>query len=414
MTRPNGFKITILSPVSSNFGCSASQKEGGGGWLRFRKILDESTSKSVKYYIVPVKSLKYPAAFFLPLTFISVIRTLIQTARVAKLQTVDLILCPVEDPWMIINAYLSSKLTSRKLAVFVNSIPYFGLSSMPVFNAEDFNISFKKLLHNTQLAVKSRVKAPLTAFLWYIAFRVLKLSSTRIICLNSLLVDDLSKINLKMNVVPIYPGNGIDTDAVSLVANRGLIKFDAVYASSSLVPQKGLFELIKIWRLVVDVIPDAKLAIAGKIDIAYMYVIKELNTLISNLGLSHNVTILNDPICGMTQDELWAEMKCARIFLYPSKKDVWPLVIGEALACGLPVITYNLPGIKYAYGDCTAVYLQNVSDIVGTAETVVHLLSDNLSLTELSKKSISFAKNHSWAYSVELERKAYMSVLKCK
>lgn len=407
MTQANKLAINVLSHVPSKFGCSDSKKAGGGGWLRFRKILEISNGTGVKYHLVTVKSLQYPNVFFIPLTFISVIGTLIQTARAVKLREISLILCPIEDPWLIINAYLSSRITRRNFAVFMNSVPYFGLANMPV-KIEDFKISYKALLQNTRVTGRLRVKGPFTAFLWYITFRMLKSSSTHIVCLNSLLAAELSKIDLKANVVPVYPGNGIDFDAISLV-NRRITKYDAIYASGSLLPQKGLFDVVKIWRLVVKTQPNTKLAIAGKVNIEDVSVIEELNTLIYDFGLSQNVTIINDPISGMSQDELWTEMKCARIFLYPSRKDVWPLVIGEALACGLPVVAYDLAGVKYAYGVCPAVYLQDIDDIKKVAKTVIDILSNDSLIKELSCKARQYAENHSWLHVIELERKAYLA-----
>jgi glycosyltransferase involved in cell wall biosynthesis len=119
----------------------------------------------------------------------------------------------------------------------------------------------------------------------------------------------------------------------------------------------------------------------------------------------------NNLLEGMTQRNLWKEMKRSKIFLYPSRKDVWSLVIGEALACGLPVIAYDLPGIKYAYGDCPAVCLQNVGDVEGAAKTMIRLLSDDSLLRNLSHKARQYAENHSWTHVVELERKAYLAIL---
>ena len=91
---------------------------------------------------------------------------------------------------------------------------------------------------------------------------------------------------------------------------------------------------------------------------------------------------------------------------------MWPLVIGEALACGLPVIAYNLPGITHAYGDCPAVHLLKVGDVNRAAQTAIKLLTDDSLREELSLKAQQYAKNHDWNHIVELERKAYLAILK--
>jgi glycosyltransferase involved in cell wall biosynthesis len=403
-------KINILSYVPSRFKCLTSRGEGGGGWVRFRKVLEMSNNKNIKYHLVTFKPLQNPLTFGIPRTLVSLIPTLARASRMVKLWNIYLILCPIESSWMIIFGYLSSKITNRKFVVFLNSVPYFGLADAPVFKVESMKISYTVLLKNIQKTSKSRVRTLLGAFLWYVAFRMLRSSSTHIICLSSVLADELSKLDMKKRVISIYPGNGIDSDTISSV-QLGIAKYDAIYAAGSLLPQKGIFDVIKIWDAVVKDQPTAKLAIAGRVDPEHLYLIEELNCLISNLGLSQNVTVICDPKKGMSQEALWEEMKCAKIFLYPSRKDTWSLIIGEALACGLPVIAYDLLGIHYAYGACPAVCLQNIGDVNGMAQTAIGLLSDDSLLRNLSYKARQYAENHSWTHVVELERKAYLAIL---
>jgi len=410
MPRTHELKINILSYVYSKFKYPASRREGGGGWLRFQKVLEMSNKENIKYHLVTFRFLQNPIALGIPLTIVSMFQALARTSRMVKLWNIHLILCPIEDPWVVISAYLSSKITNRKFAVFLNSVPYFGLADVPVFKVESIKTSYTVLLKNIQKTSKSRVRTLLGAFLWYVTFRMLRSPSTNIICLSSVLADELSKLDMKKRVISIYPGNGIDFDTISSV-QLGIAKYDAIYAAGSLLPQKGIFDVIKIWDAVVKDQPTAKLAIAGRVNPEHLYLIEELNCLISNLGLSQNVTVICDPKKGMSQEALWEEMKCAKIFLYPSRKDVWSLVIGEALACGLPVIAYDLPGIKYAYGACPAVCLQNVGDVEGAAKTAIKLLSDDSLLRNLSHKACQYAENHSWTHVVELERKAYLAIL---
>jgi glycosyltransferase involved in cell wall biosynthesis len=143
-------------------------------------------------------------------------------------------------------------------------------------------------------------------------------------------------------------------------------------------------------------------------------VIDELNALIQDLDLDRNVKIICDPFKGLSQRELWKEMKRSKILIYPSRKDVWPLVISEALSCGLPVVTYDLPGIRYAYNDCPAVYLKNVGDMKGVSKTAIDLLSDDDLLRTLSHKARQYAENHSWTHVAELERKVYLTITQAK
>jgi glycosyltransferase involved in cell wall biosynthesis len=43
------------------------------------------------------------------------------------------------------------------------------------------------------------------------------------------------------------------------------------------------------------------------------------------------------------QDDVYAQMKAARVFAFPSKREGFGMVVLEALACGLPVVTIDAP-----------------------------------------------------------------------
>lgn len=402
-------QINVLAYVPSWF--EHDCEKGGGGWLRFKKIRELAPEANINYHLVRFKlELQRPLIIGVSLMFGSLVKALFQSLKIIKHTKIHLVLSPIEIPQTIILAYLSSKITRRRFVVFLNTVPYYGLIGSFQFEGKPKKTSYPVLLKAMRHTGQSWARAVLEASVWYIAFRMLRSPSTNIICLSSVLADEPSKLDMKTRVISIYPGNGIDFDTISSV-QLGIAKYDAIYAAGSLLPQKGIFDVIKIWDAVVKDQPTAKLAIAGRGDPKHLYLIEELNCLISNLGLSQNVTVICDPKKGMSQEALWEEMKCAKIFLYPSRKDVWSLVIGEALACGLPVIAYDLSGIQYAYGACPAVCLQNVGDVEGAAKTAIKLLSDDSLLRNLSHKARQYAENHSWTHVVELERKAYLTIL---
>jgi glycosyltransferase involved in cell wall biosynthesis len=387
-------------------------EKGGGGWLRFKKTCEVAPKANITYRLIKFKlGIQPPLISGVLHMLVSMMTALFQSFNTIKKNNVHFILSPVETPQTIILAYMSSKITRRSFVAFLNSVPYYGLVSVSTFKRANKKTSYKVLFETLRTAGTSVVRALLEASMWYIAFRMLRSSATRIICLSPTIASELSDLNIKGHIIPIYPGNGIDCSKVPLVPFRTNGKrYDAIYAAGNFHPEKGIFEVIKIWETVVKASPDAKLVIAGRVHNHYPSVINDLNYLIHSLGLDENVVMANDFLAGITQQELWEKMKQSEIFLYPSRKDVWPLVIGEALACGLPVIAYDLSGIKYAYGDCPAVYSQNVGDVAGTAKTAIELLNDDSLLRNLSHKARQYAENHSWTHVVELERKAYLTI----
>lgn len=101
-----------------------------------------------------------------------------------------------------------------------------------------------------------------------------------------------------------------------------------VIAVGRFIPSKGFELLINVWK---DINPNFDLIIIGGGEEEEMY--KEL---IKKLNLE-NVEILGF----MEKEKLFDYYKASDLFVLPTKEDVWGLVINEALANGLPVVTTN-------------------------------------------------------------------------
>jgi glycosyltransferase involved in cell wall biosynthesis len=99
---------------------------------------------------------------------------------------------------------------------------------------------------------------------------------------------------------------------------------------SRIHPVKGLENLIHAWQQVKH--PDWQVIIAGPGDAAY---IAELNNLVQKLGLT-DYFIFKEALYG---DDKWSLMASADVFVLPSFNENFGLVIAEALACHVPVIT---------------------------------------------------------------------------
>ncbi|AWR93956.1 glycosyltransferase family 4 protein [Acidianus brierleyi] len=88
---------------------------------------------------------------------------------------------------------------------------------------------------------------------------------------------------------------------------------------------------------------------------------------------------------------LYGIMKGSRVFLYPSRVDSFGIVVAEALASGLPVVAYNIPAIKYYFGDCEAVKLVEVCDIQGLVKGVKEMING-----DYKNVARECAKKYSW------------------
>jgi glycosyltransferase involved in cell wall biosynthesis len=94
------------------------------------------------------------------------------------------------------------------------------------------------------------------------------------------------------------------------------------------------------------------------------------------------------------QEELPAVYSLADLYLYPSNLEAFPIPITEAMACGTPIVTSNVNGLKEIAGD--AALLVDPSDTESISEAICRVLSDSNLRTTLSSKGLARSSNFTW------------------
>jgi glycosyltransferase involved in cell wall biosynthesis len=104
---------------------------------------------------------------------------------------------------------------------------------------------------------------------------------------------------------------------------------------SNLFPQKGIFNLIEIFKILESKYPDAILSIVG--GFPYRKTHEQVLKLIKKYDLEKKI-LLKGPKYGKHKTQ---EYNQADIFVYPTsfRQECFPLVILEAMQSGLPIIT---------------------------------------------------------------------------
>jgi glycosyltransferase involved in cell wall biosynthesis len=92
--------------------------------------------------------------------------------------------------------------------------------------------------------------------------------------------------------------------------------------------------------------------------------------------------------------ELYGLMKTSKVFIFPSIFEGWGIAVAEALACGLPVVAYDIPALREIFAPCQSVFLVPVSDTDKMTQTVSSLLSSGNK--EFSDASITYAGRFEW------------------
>jgi glycosyltransferase involved in cell wall biosynthesis len=97
-------------------------------------------------------------------------------------------------------------------------------------------------------------------------------------------------------------------------------------------PLKGLDLLISAWNRAVSNFPEWRLLIIGNDE---QGVLKRLEDQVGQLGLEGCVTVCKP----LYNDERVRAMRNADLFVLPTRSENFGIVVAEALACGVPVIT---------------------------------------------------------------------------
>ena len=87
-------------------------------------------------------------------------------------------------------------------------------------------------------------------------------------------------------------------------------------------------------------------------------------------------------------------MKSAKIYLCPSFYESWGIVNLEAMACGLPVVAWDLPVYREIFKK--GMVRVPLGDHETFATMVVALLDDEGKRAEMGREAISLAQKYDW------------------
>jgi len=94
------------------------------------------------------------------------------------------------------------------------------------------------------------------------------------------------------------------------------------------------------------------------------------------------------------QVDMPAVFSMADLFLYPSNLEAFPIPLTEAMACGTPILTSNVNGLKEIAGD--AALLIDPSDTDQIANNMARILSNSELRESLSRKGLERSSLFSW------------------
>ncbi len=161
-------------------------------------------------------------------------------------------------------------------------------------------------------------------------------------------------------------------------------KYDAVF-QGRFHPQKGVVELIDIWKHVVEKKPNAKLAMIGDGPL-----MESVSSKIQSAHLQKNVDLFGFVFDGPRKYGIFASSK---IVVHPAFYDSGGMATAEAMAFGIPAVGFNLKAYE-SYYPRGMIKVKNENEF---ANAILRLLKDDKLRKTLGREAEELIKkNYSW------------------
>ncbi|MBU0569718.1 glycosyltransferase [Patescibacteria group bacterium] len=152
-------------------------------------------------------------------------------------------------------------------------------------------------------------------------------------------------------------------------------------------PQKGVLELIDIWKKVVERIPNAQLAMIGDGPLMGSVKLK-----IESLKLKNNIKLFGYVFDGPKKYKIFSQSK---IVVHPAFFDSGGMASAEAMAFGLPCVGFNLRSYESYYPK--GMLKVEINDIDAFADEIVKLLKNSSLRKKIGGQALRMIEsNWSW------------------
>lgn len=193
--------------------------------------------------------------------------------------------------------------------------------------------------------------------------------------------------------------NGIDSayfDSV-IPGPRG---YDATFLGR-LHATKGIFDAVHIWKEVCKAHPDARLAMIGP---GAPKVVQALTEEIRKERMENNIEIRGY----LERDAAFRLIKSSKMFIFPSHEEGFGIAILEAMACGVPVVAWNLPVYRDIFHDGMATI--PLDDILSFSRNISAWMDDEEGRKRMGRNAKLLSRNYDWNKIASSEREMIMSL----
>jgi glycosyltransferase involved in cell wall biosynthesis len=200
--------------------------------------------------------------------------------------------------------------------------------------------------------------------------------------------------------------NGLDSSDFKPLPERKS-EVPTVLFVGGLEPRKGLEDLIRAMKLVVNSVPSARLIVVAKAGFrgtdqwsSYESMARRLR-LIDKIGYHESVG--QGTLLGFYSD--------CDVLALPSKNEGWGLALMEAMACGKPVVATRVGGIPELVENGTQGLLVEAGDVKGIADSITRLLNDPALRARMGRAGKRRVKEFSWDSTAKVVLQEYKRAL---
>lgn len=149
--------------------------------------------------------------------------------------------------------------------------------------------------------------------------------------------------------------------------------------------RKGIYDLIKVWKKVCEKRPNSRVTIIG------IGPEKErAKNFIVEMGLKNNITLPGF----LSGYEKYTLLKNSKLFVFPSYIESWGIAVAEAMACGLPVVAYDLPIYREVFED--KLVTAPIGDVNAMSSLVLFLLENPDVGKKIGQVGEEFVRRYKW------------------
>ena len=205
---------------------------------------------------------------------------------------------------------------------------------------------------------------------------------------------DLSKIH----IIP----QGIDERYFRLSCSADSHTIISVGAFSR---RKGQMLLIKAFEKLCENDIEARLVICGNIAEKDYY--SEVENCVSHSSFKDRISLQ----ANVMKDDLFQHFSKAKVFALHSQEESQGIVLAEAMAVGLPVVSTRVGGIPDVICDGKTGFLTEYGDIDAFADAMKKLQFSDVLWSQMSTQCNEEAKRYSWIFIAENIEKVYRSIV---